>query len=449
MRFKKYFGQVVVISLGRRWDRWKLFVRELPEDWPFESPIRFRAIDGQKCRPPASWRQGGGAWGCYRSHLRLVERCLNDGVDSILLLEDDAVFPADFTQRIQIFLENVPEDWDMLYLGGQHLHAREHPPIEVNDHVYQPYNVNRTHAWAIRGKMLETVYHHLLRTDWEAHDHIDHHMGRLHQLRQHRIYCPREWLVGQAEGRSDISHRRAPTRFWPSAAYVTTAKPESEPFVAVIGLHSSGSSCAAGVMHHLGVHMGNQLGGYYGNDPDRTCGFEASGLARICEWAIPFPATELAHPPESIQQRLSRWIHDRRGEAFERSTLAGGKYPQLCRLGQPLKEICGGDLKIVHIDRPLDESISSLIRRSGRKFDADLLATHQRWLWAGKTELLAAVPHLTVKYADLLSDPSAEIARIVEYLDIEPTPVQVAKAMQYVRPEMRHVSLDSASPSAA
>ncbi len=41
------------------------------------------------------------------------------------------------------------------------------------------------------------------------------------------------------------------------------------------------------ILHHLGVHMGNQLGGY-----ESTGGGEAIGLAKLCERAMPFPKVE-------------------------------------------------------------------------------------------------------------------------------------------------------------
>ncbi len=71
------------------------------------------------------------------------------------------------------------------------------------------------------------------------------------------------------------------------------------PFVAVIGLHRSGSSCLAGVLHNLGVHMGEMLTGY-----EPTGGFEAAELMRICESAYPFPSTEPALPQTTIVVKL-------------------------------------------------------------------------------------------------------------------------------------------------
>ncbi len=43
---------------------------------------RFAAIDGRRLATPEQWRAGNGAWGCYRSHLLILEKCLLEGIDS-------------------------------------------------------------------------------------------------------------------------------------------------------------------------------------------------------------------------------------------------------------------------------------------------------------------------------------------------------------------------------
>ena len=303
MDLSKYFERAYCVNLARRPDRWQAFQDRFPSDWPFREVQRVNAVDGRTCKPPGWWSQGGGAWGCYRTHLRLIEQCLNDKIESVLLLEDDALFMEGFASRVREFLAHVPEDWGMLYLGGQHLYVDQSPPARINDWVYQPYNINRTHAFALRGETMREVYRHLCTTDWQRGHHIDHHLGRFHMRRTHKVYCPREWLVGQAEGQSNISGRRPPDRFWAPAERLATL--DSAPFVAIIGLHSSGSSCVAGVLYHLGVHLGNHLGGYYGNDPNGACGFEAVGLAQLCEAAIPFPTTEYKLSRSEIWKRLT------------------------------------------------------------------------------------------------------------------------------------------------
>ena len=339
------------------------------------------------------------------------------------------------------FIDHLPEDWGMLYLGGQHLMVGKHPPTRVNDWVFRPYNVNRTHAFALRGHTMRAVYKHLCRLDWQRGHHIDHHLGRFHQRQDHPIFCPKEWLVGQAEGKSNISNRDNPEKFWKDAEVIEAVNPLVEPFVAVLGLHSSGSSCLAGVLYHLGVHMGNELGGFYGTNPDKNCGFEASGLASICESAIPFPSTEYMWKRGKIWSHLKQWINDRRTEAAEMKTIAGGKYPQLCRMGNQLRNICGTHLRVVVSDRPLQASIDSIIKRSKGRQPDDQLEAHQRWLHKGRQELMEDLaPHqvLRVPYDDLLKDPRFHINRLVTFLDIQVTEAQIQRAVAHVQPALNH-----------
>ena len=448
MGLREYFQKVYCVNLNRRNDRWKRFKKNLPADWPFAPVERIAAIDGKLVKPPEWWKQGGGAWGCYRSHLRLIEQALNTGVESILLLEDDALFPEDFTQRVTEFLQHVPEDWGMIYLGGQHLFVNSHAPNRINDWVYQPYNVNRTHAFALRGETMLKVYRHLCTNDWHNKNHIDHHLGRLHQRREDPIYCPKEWLIGQAAGRSNISGKSPDDRFWKAASHLAETDPDEHPFYAVLGIHSSGSSCMAGVLYHLGLHLGNTLKGFYGNKPGKNCGYEADGLISICEAAIPMPTTELAMKRGKVWGRLRTWINARRREAAEKGTYAAGKYPQLCRLGNQLINICEDKLRVIDIDRPLEESIESLIRRQaprkGPTGDPVALEAHQRWLYEGKQQTLERIPEdrrIKIEYHALLANPRQEIERLVEWIGLDIREDAIKAAIASVNPDKRNVVL--------
>lgn len=290
---------------------------------------------------------------------------------------------------------------------------------------------------------MRDVYHYLHGAEWRRAHHIDHQLGAFHETGHHAIYCPAEWLVGQAAGRSDVSGRAPPDRFWKASAELVKKDPSQQPFVAVVGLHSSGSSCLAGVLYHLGLHLGNKLVGYYGTDPDKNCGFEAQGLMQICERAIPFPATSVVQSPEALDRAMQRWIIARQAEAAKTNRLAAGKYPMLCRLGDSLRRVCGEGLLVVNCDRPMEESIASLIRREPRR-DPKTLREHQEWLLSGKTDLLASIPperRITASYANLLRDPAVEIARLTAFLKMSPAAEQVQKACAYVKPEMQHVAL--------
>jgi hypothetical protein len=183
----------------------------------------------------------------------------------------------------------------------------------------------------------------------------------------------------------------------------------------------------------LGLHFGRNLGGHWGSDPATNCGFEADELRKICERAVPFPSIGLTKSECEIAEAMTFWVAGQRAECMSNRKIPAGKYPLLCRLGQPLVTACGDALRVIHIERPLEESIRSLIRREEHLFPREALEAHQRWLWEGKQELLSKVEHLTVQYANLLADPRPEAIRLVDYLGVRPTSKQLDQAVAYVR----------------
>jgi len=435
MNLKNYFDKVVCINLDRRADRWQRFQENVASaGWPFREIERFAAVDGHNVPAPGWWRAGGGAWGCHQSHVRILQQVIQDGAESVLILEDDAVLPQRFPEVIEEFLAKVPGDWDGIMLGGQHLR----PPDIVDNGVVKVRNGNRTHAHALRGNYIKDAYRHLC--DYPNHAqrprfHVDHRLGMLHESGKHKVYAPSPWLIGQANGRSDIAGADFSLRFWSDGPWQQNQPDDLPPFVVVVGLHRSGSSALAGVLHKLGVHLGNQLGGY-----EPTGGFEAITLAHLCERAYPFPSTTLAVPREQLVGKLRSFIDEKRREAFFKNMIAGGKYPHLCAMGEELREICGDALRVIHINRPLDESIASLKKRSAKEtgwlhITDDQVEAVQRWLWDRKTAFLTEADHLTVEFDDLRTNPAGQIEQIIEHLRIEPTDAQIASAISHVRTE--------------
>lgn len=224
------FDRCVVINLAKRTDRMERFWNELPAPWPFVGIDVQQAIDGTLSLPPESFCPTGarvrspdrhrGAWGCLRSHLRVMEDALCGGADSVLVFEDDAIFGPRFAERAARFLAEVPSDWDQIYLGGQHLGKPHEDPERINDEVIRCKRINRTHAYAIRGEMLLQAYRTLSESVTEAtfdkELHIDHRLGDMHATGEWNVYAPVHWMVGQRGGISDVAvtGRRLNVSYW-------------------------------------------------------------------------------------------------------------------------------------------------------------------------------------------------------------------------------------------
>lgn len=425
-----------IISLDHRKDRLIKFWNNFPADWPYDLPITYSAITGKYCNSPSWWKQGGGAWGCYKSHLNIIEQELNQNTkQNVLIFEDDAIFCEDFVNKMHNFLSLVPQDADQIYLGGQHLE----PPTNYKG-IYLANNINRTHCYIVTKKGLLTLYKWLNETkNWIDKCHIDHHYGRGHRDKKIIAYAPKKWLVGQrSDNRSDVSSKSVSERWWQKSNKNINQNNNKEIFVIVLGLHRSGSSCIAMILNKLGINMGDNLGGYENNNGG---GGEAQRLAQICEQAATFPSINIKISPEILEKKLNDWINERMVKAKKTNTIAGGKYPHLCAFGDQLLKILENNIRIVHCDRPLEESIDSLKRRS-KKCTGWLNITDeqaeqvQNWLWNNKQIFLSKIKSeyiLNIKYQELLNNPEIIVDNIIKFLNIKPTEQQKQNAINHVK----------------
>jgi len=217
-----WFDRVYVINCAHRPDRLEETKKHLEEtgmannDWVYYYP----AIIGDWTTCPADWGSGWGAWGCLRSHQRILEDVLHTRddrhamtLDNVLILEDDVIFKEDSLEKLNEFMEAVPDDWGQIYLGGQH---RRTPVDTENNNVVIGGSVNRTHAHAINGPSITSVYRHIsYATDYKGSSkHIDHQLEVAHRRKDWPVYCPKEWIAGQRAGSSNISGKTNDTQFW-------------------------------------------------------------------------------------------------------------------------------------------------------------------------------------------------------------------------------------------
>ena len=214
LRFSDHFTRTAVISLPARAERRAGLQGHLAACGIDPGSVSFvEACDGAREQPPEGWGAGGGAWGCLQSHLRVLTTALEDGVESVLVLEDDVVFHPHTARVLPEFLRAVPSGWSQIYLGGQHLKPARPAGSPL---VVIPSNVNRTHAYAVSRAGLPAVISWLSRTQdflrpgW----HLDHQFGAAHQDALWPVFAPSWWLAGQNACASDICGSTLPQRWW-------------------------------------------------------------------------------------------------------------------------------------------------------------------------------------------------------------------------------------------
>jgi len=268
----RLFDEVYVINLRRRPDRLAAFWSRLEEqEWPFARPRIFSAIDGSQVSCTPEFTCGAGAFGCRESHVAILRDCLRRGVQSLLILEDDAELLSGFVDRCARFMYALPVDWQGIMLGGQHLA----PPEAIVPGVVRVLNGHRTHAYGCRGEYLAALYERWV----HATVHIDWLMTDWQQ--RYRVYAPDPWLIGQAGASSDINGRFNGSKAWLEPT-------GNEPVV-----HLTAPCAVADELRHWGWHFGQR------RDP-RT-GYDR-GLTEI------FKLFENGDSEELRRLKLAAWL---------------------------------------------------------------------------------------------------------------------------------------------
>lgn len=161
MTIDAYFDSIFCVNLDRRTDRWGQAQAELTL-CGIERCRRFQAVDYPL----------NGPIGCAMSHRRLWRHiATGDLGERVLILEDDFTFVTremlllagytDVSDTMRIFnscvetmlarrfatmIDEVPSDWDLLYLGGSY---ETSPLSRVDKHVIRNNGMHTTHAYGI------------------------------------------------------------------------------------------------------------------------------------------------------------------------------------------------------------------------------------------------------------------------------------------------------------
>ena len=191
--------------------------------------------------------------------------------------------------------------------------------------------------------------------------------------------------------------------------------------IAVLGLYRSGSSAAAGALHHLGVDMGSP----YFQDH-----YEPLLLARKLRLWWREPQLREMMPRDARVRRLADWIA---WQEKKPTPWIGAKHPLLSARGEDLQEAWGPEVRFIWTWRPLEESIDS-VQRIGW-WPPDLGEALQRRLWDALQGFFADTPHLRIEFADMVTHPGREIDRMIEFLQITPDASRVRAAVESIRYE--------------
>jgi GR25 family glycosyltransferase involved in LPS biosynthesis len=183
MRINEYFDKVVVINLDKRTDRLEKISKQLDElGITFE---RFSAIDGTGKDPITAGTM---------SHTQVWKKY--QGL-KVLILEDDALFVDNFSEKFAEVIQTLPSDWDIFYLGAL-VAPTTGKIIKVNEHWYKQVVSTGTQAYCLKPGKMDYFYNRLKDYEW----YID--IGLRVEAVSNNCYITQPNLVTQYAGYSDL-----------------------------------------------------------------------------------------------------------------------------------------------------------------------------------------------------------------------------------------------------
>jgi GR25 family glycosyltransferase involved in LPS biosynthesis len=151
-----------IINLTHRTDRYKdVFAECIKNDI---IPVRIDAIDGKRdLSHLAGDRLLQAHYGCAESHIKSLEATYDGKGEYSLIIEDDCVLSDNFKEKLSEYAKQLPDDWDLLYLGGNLINASNYKggslinndaAEKFSDNLYMAKNVLTTHAYIVRNNSI-------------------------------------------------------------------------------------------------------------------------------------------------------------------------------------------------------------------------------------------------------------------------------------------------------
>ena len=183
MKVNQFFDKVYCLNLDRRSDRWQSSVEEFNKhNLQVE---RISAVDWKDLKEYEDYDVKYKAnIANLKSVISVFKEAQRLNLKSFLFLEDDVEFLSEVDTVFESYAKEVPEDWQMLYLGGNHTNGTS----RVNGVVLKCNQSYALHAVGFKQECYELVLYNL---EW--------HLAKIEQLKYPNKYanlvCADFWIA--------------------------------------------------------------------------------------------------------------------------------------------------------------------------------------------------------------------------------------------------------------
>ena len=154
MKLNNLSNSIYVINLKERLDRKEHITTQLKKI-DCENYILFEGVNGKSVENPT--RMPSGMFGLIKTYLNMYNDWKKNPQENILIIEDDCVFVDGFNKKLEEYISNVPNDWDMLYFGANHNYHMGEKTITINEKCIKLNNSYSAHCVLIKPHVFEEL----------------------------------------------------------------------------------------------------------------------------------------------------------------------------------------------------------------------------------------------------------------------------------------------------
>jgi GR25 family glycosyltransferase involved in LPS biosynthesis len=198
MKLTDLSKNIYVINLPERSDRLKHIESQLKNIQCNEYKI-IEGINGSLIENPT--RLKNGMFGLIKTYLKIYEEWSKEENETIMIIEDDSIFVDDFNQKMEIYIKNVPSNWDMIYFGANHNYHTGMKTLSVNENCIKLNNSYSAHCVLLK----KNVFIELIESIKTFNVENDVMLATLQ--RKYNAYSTSEPLATQIESYSNIENK--------------------------------------------------------------------------------------------------------------------------------------------------------------------------------------------------------------------------------------------------
>lgn len=154
-----FFDKIFCINLDERKDRFKECSYIFDKYEMSHKVERFSALKFVHQDP--RFIKAMGQIGCSMSHFGVAKKAKEQNLNNYLVLEDDFYFeyePNELFDKLNACVDQLPNSWDMFYLGGNLDSSYGRYPIEkYSDNLFKVNSCHTTHAFAVNSSLYDKI----------------------------------------------------------------------------------------------------------------------------------------------------------------------------------------------------------------------------------------------------------------------------------------------------